>query len=51
MAGAWCPYRLVLACVAMRAMRCRLTGRTDVEKTRHVGVHRVQGEEAASHVA
>ncbi|KUO14526.1 hypothetical protein [Streptomyces dysideae] len=49
MAVAWCPYQLVLACVAMRAMRRRLTGRTDVEKTRHVGAHRAQGEEADSH--
>jgi hypothetical protein len=51
MAVAWYPYQPVLTCVAMRAVRRRLTGRTGVEKTQHVGAHRAQGEEADPHVA
>ncbi|RVU15887.1 glycosyltransferase [Streptomyces antnestii] len=51
MAVAWYPYQLVLAYAATRAMRRQLAGRTNWEKTQHVGAHRAHGEGADIHVA
>ncbi|WP_244187960.1 glycosyltransferase [Streptomyces regalis] len=51
MAVAWYPYQLILAYAALRAMRRQLTGRTNWEKTQHVGAHRDKASEANSHAA
>ncbi|MER6632610.1 glycosyltransferase [Streptomyces sp. NPDC000987] len=51
MAAAWYPYQLVLAYAAIRAMRRQMAGRSDWEKTQHVGAHRTEPPEADSHVA
>jgi hypothetical protein len=51
MAVAWYPYQLVLAYAAVRAMKRQLLGRSDWEKTQHVGAHRDDTGKAKSHAA
>jgi glycosyltransferase XagB len=59
MALTWLPYQVVLSYAALRALRRQLAGRSDWEKTAHVGAHRSSAdavaneapEGAATHVA
>lgn len=51
MALTWLPYQMVLAYAAMRALRRQMAGRSEWEKTQHVGAHRTLTEETANDAA